>query len=98
MGAINLVMQFVTTFISGVVGAERAAKEYVKGVKAQTSGLNELFDTNQAAEYDAEGQILSSYEKQLKKEKLIKELMAGGFVLFLIIVAILIVTTLSKSK
>jgi len=94
----NLILQFVTTFISGVVSAEKAAKNYVKGVAAQDSQLQDFFNTNQSNEQEAESKILSEYEMQLKKQKTINEIKAGVFAVFLIIVALIAVYYLSKNS
>lgn len=92
----NLILQFITTFISGVVSAEKSAKEFLKKQTAESAAIQKFIANNQIAQQNAETQILGTYEEQLASKKLVSEIEAGGFALFLIIIAIVIVVILSK--
>ena len=92
----QLVIQFITGFLSTILDATKKAKAFATGIDSQTQRIQNLMNEQQQVQQNAEGQIVTQYEDSLKKQKLIYEIQAVVFVVLLIILAFVISSIINK--
>lgn len=92
----QLVTQFLTAFLSGILDATKKAKAFSQGISAQASDIQNLMNGQQAAQQQAQGEVLSQYEAGLIRQKLIYEIEAIAFVVVLIILAFVVSSIINK--